>query len=79
MAALLQGALLKGDAGPALDLAGPEETPSPEWEAAADREKVSRTMFAQHSIKTEEVARELDAVRRAIGSASTSNVSFGKS
>ena len=70
MAALLHGALLKGDVSQlTLDLSGPEDTSlTKEWEAAADREKVSRTMFAQHSIKTDEVARELNDVRRAIGS-----------
>jgi superfamily II DNA or RNA helicase len=70
MAALLHGALLRGDASQlTLDLGGPEETTlSREWEAAADREKVSRTMFAQHGIKTDEVARELDDMRRTIGS-----------
>jgi len=40
-----------------------------DWENAADREKRSRTMFAQESIKFEEVAAELDAAERAIGSA----------
>jgi hypothetical protein len=39
-----------------------------EWQSAADREKRSRTMFAQHAIKTDEVAGELEAARRAIGS-----------
>jgi len=39
-----------------------------EWDRAADRERVSRRLFAQHGIKVEEVARELDAVRAAIGS-----------
>ena len=39
-----------------------------EWENAADRERRSRTMFAQESIKVEEVARELAAVQAAIGS-----------
>ena len=37
------------------------------WDAAADREKASRALFAQESIKVGEVARELDAVRAAIG------------
>jgi hypothetical protein len=70
MAALLQGALLKVDPSQlTLDLSGPEESSlTREWEAAADREKISRTMFAQHAIKTDEVARELDDVRAAIGS-----------
>ena len=39
-----------------------------EWEAAADKEKRSRTMFAQETIKVEEVRLELDAIRQAIGS-----------
>jgi len=39
-----------------------------EWEQAADREKRSRTVFAQETIKVDEVARELDSVREAIGS-----------
>jgi superfamily II DNA or RNA helicase len=38
-----------------------------QWDAASEREKVSRTIFAQHSIKTEEVEKELEAVRGAIG------------
>ncbi|MBI4369149.1 MAG: DEAD/DEAH box helicase [Elusimicrobia bacterium] len=40
------------------------------WEAAADREKRSRTMFAQESIDFQEVARELKATEQAIGSIS---------
>ncbi|HOX44530.1 MAG TPA: helicase-related protein [Myxococcota bacterium] len=39
-----------------------------EWEVSAEREKRSRTMFAQEGIKADEVARELQAVRAAIGS-----------
>ena len=39
-----------------------------EWEKAADREKRSRTLFAQESIKFEEVASELAAAEKAIGS-----------
>jgi superfamily II DNA or RNA helicase len=39
-----------------------------EWDEAADREQRSRTLFAQHAIKTDEVHRELVAVRDAIGS-----------
>ena len=37
------------------------------WEAVAAREKKSRTMFAQSSIKVEEVAAELEAARQAVG------------
>jgi superfamily II DNA or RNA helicase len=39
-----------------------------EWQDAADREARSRTMFAQETIKFGEVAREVEAVRSAIGS-----------
>lgn len=38
------------------------------WEAASEREKRSRTLFAQETIKVDEVARELHAVQSAIGS-----------
>ena len=38
------------------------------WRAASEREKRSRTMFAQESIKVDEVARALREVRDAIGS-----------
>ncbi len=38
------------------------------WAAAEQREKRSRTMFAQQAIRVEEVAAELDAARAAIGS-----------
>lgn len=37
------------------------------WKNAADKEKKSRSRFAQHSIRTDEVASELDAVKLAIG------------
>ena len=38
-----------------------------QWDASSEREKVSRTIFAQHSIKVDEVEKELNAVRGAIG------------
>lgn len=38
-----------------------------EWEDAAEREKRSRTLFAQHAIKTEEVEREVRRVRAGLG------------
>lgn len=38
------------------------------WEAASEREKRSRTLFAQETIKVDDVARELNAVQTAIGS-----------
>lgn len=39
------------------------------WEDAAERERRSRTLFAQESIKVDEVSRALAEARRAIGSA----------
>ena len=38
-----------------------------EWEKASEREKRSRTLFAQETIKVEEVAQELQSVQAAIG------------
>lgn len=40
---------------------------SEDWDRAADRERRSRTLFAQNSIKVEEVAKELTEVREALG------------
>src|SRR3989441_8443528 len=39
-----------------------------EWERSADREKRSRSMFAQETIREEEVAPEIKAVRDSLGS-----------
>jgi len=39
-----------------------------QWDAAAEREKQSRTMFAQQAIRVDEVATELSATRQAVGS-----------
>jgi len=39
-----------------------------QWENAAEREKRSRTVFAQETIKVDEVARELSEVQATIGS-----------
>jgi hypothetical protein len=39
-----------------------------EWDTVAEREKRSRTVFAQASIKVDEVAREVAATRAAVGS-----------
>ncbi len=38
-----------------------------EWSADAERERESRTRFAQHAISVEEVSRELEAARIALG------------
>jgi superfamily II DNA or RNA helicase len=70
MTALLHGALLRGDGSQlALDFASHDrETLEAEWEKAADREKRSRTLFAHDKLDPAEVASELQAVRRSIGS-----------
>jgi hypothetical protein len=38
------------------------------WEAASEREKRSRTLFAQETLKVDEVAQELKAAQAAVGS-----------
>ena len=38
-----------------------------EWDNARDREKVNRSLFAQHPLKPEDVETELEKVRKAIG------------
>ncbi|MEC7523851.1 MAG: helicase-related protein [Myxococcota bacterium] len=38
-----------------------------EWDAAVERERKSRALFAQHAIKVDEVAGEVQANRRALG------------
>ncbi len=76
--AVFEGLLLRGhDAGAsqAQLLPGFEEYFQPQrdavhekWDQASDREKASRTIFAQHGIKVEEVRQELQASREAMGS-----------
>ncbi|MFQ5744572.1 MAG: helicase-related protein [Acidobacteriota bacterium] len=75
--AVFEGLLLreKGSAGSQDLLPGLEEYIRPRkqdlheaWDSVAEREKRSRTMFAQESIHVDEVARELEAARRATGS-----------
>jgi hypothetical protein len=76
--ALLEGLLLRGYQAKNSDanlLPGMEEYFSKEmkqinkeWELSADREKQSRSIFAQVSIKPDEVQAELNASRDAIGS-----------
>jgi superfamily II DNA or RNA helicase len=69
--AVFEGMLLRGkkkDTGPGLfdDLEIPEELDH-QWKSATEREKQSRTLFAQQTIKVDEVVRELEAARDAIG------------
>jgi superfamily II DNA or RNA helicase len=74
--AIFEGLLLREQGGSAdLFLPGFEELFKPQkddllgkWENASENEKRSRTMFAQYAIKVEDVARELEEVRAAIGS-----------
>jgi superfamily II DNA or RNA helicase len=78
--AIFEGLLLRENTGhlsqseqlllPGMDVAWQHERDDlfREWEATSEREKRSRTMFAQEGIKVDEVAEELAAVRSAIGS-----------
>lgn len=74
--AIFEGLLLRESSGSTdLFLPGFEELLRPQkeelfgkWENASENEKKSRTMFAQYAIKVEDVARELEDVRNAIGS-----------
>ena len=74
--AIFEGLLLRGKGSDAqLLLPGWEQVIKPTedalsrvWNASAEREKRSRTMFAQELIKVDEVARELHATQAAIGS-----------
>lgn len=74
--AIFEGLLLRERSGGATELylPGLEEYIKPKkdelyeaWESAAAREKRSRTMFAQESIKVDEVAQELAAAKEAVG------------
>lgn len=70
--AIMEGLLLRGRDPDQLQfdevVASQRDELFAEWERAAEREKRSRTMFAQRSIKVDDVARELEATRQAIGS-----------
>jgi len=71
--AIMEGLILKGR-GDQLSLFEAPELESQrdvfhgEWDVAADREKRSRTVFAQEALKVDEVERELNETRAAIGS-----------
>jgi superfamily II DNA or RNA helicase len=52
---------------PLIDVAGMHR----EWDRAAEREKISRSRFAQHAIKPEEVAQELYASDAILGNPTT--------
>ena len=74
--ALFEGALFREQAGSGsrqlmldfIDDLGPKmQAIHDEWEKARDREKASRSRFAQHTLSPEAVAAELVSVRSAIG------------
>ncbi len=74
--AIFEGLLLREEAGPLSkgqtlifdDMFKPEiKQMHIDWDAIAEREKKSRTVFAQESIKVDEVAHELEEIRSAIG------------
>jgi len=74
--ALFEGLLLREQAGSISEqlqlfedfLKEKKESFHSEWEESAEREKRSRTIFAQETIKPEEVNRELEATRESQGS-----------
>jgi superfamily II DNA or RNA helicase len=71
--AIFEGLLLRSDAGTdqtTFDFAEPQRREVERvWERAREREKKSRSVFAQASIDVAEVAAELDAASEAIGAA----------
>lgn len=75
MEALLEGLILRGqrDANQLTFDLGLEERRNDlhrEWESAAERERASRTKYAQGTIHPEEVLREVSAARAALGGGS---------
>lgn len=72
--AIFEGLLLRENSGNvgqqiSFDFAAPiKEDLFSKWDNVTEREKRSRTVFAQESIKVEDVARELKAMQDAIGS-----------
>ncbi|SCE87761.1 SNF2 family N-terminal domain-containing protein [Micromonospora matsumotoense] len=62
-----QGSLFDADEYRAIDRRA--ATLAADWQSAAEREKTSRSRFAQHTIRPEEVAREVAAVRDTLGRA----------
>jgi superfamily II DNA or RNA helicase len=74
--AIFEGLILRGASGSSQDqlslhfdeLVEQSQALHSQWEAATERERRSRTMFAQEGIHVEEVARELQAVQQSIGS-----------
>ncbi|MGB3713183.1 MAG: hypothetical protein WA996_02020, partial [Candidatus Promineifilaceae bacterium] len=70
--ALMEGMLLRGSDANAGQLAfdylnDPANTIHLDWETTSNREHRSRTMFAQHAMKVDEVFPEWQAIREAVG------------
>jgi hypothetical protein len=69
--ALMEGLVLRGRDPDQLtldlDLSAATARLHRDWESAAEQEKQSQTKYAQRAIHTEEVAREIDAIREALG------------
>lgn len=72
--AIFEGLLLRGDRTSAEQMQMFEEFFKPkkeelytQWDSSADKEKKSRAMFAQQTIKVEEVAAELEQIRQSLG------------
>lgn len=69
--ALLEGLLLRGKDTEQLTfdlgLQAKTDTLHREWESAAEKERTSRTRYAQRTVRPEEVAAEVAAVRAALG------------
>ncbi len=68
--ALMEGGVLrKGQTGQQLGLfsSAKKKEIDTQWERAAEREKASRAIFAQHAVKVDEVRAELEATRQALG------------
>ncbi len=73
MQAIFSGESLKGGQQPSLfDYLDDSDAAVPEldslWESATEREKQSRTVFAQQTLKVDEVVQELKASQSAVGS-----------
>lgn len=73
--AIFEGLLLRGESASAEQQLLFEDFFKPKkedlfnkWDSSVEREKRSRTVFAQETIKVEEVVRELDSARKAVGS-----------
>jgi len=71
MNAILEGVVLREDQTSGTQLALPfaNRKLDIQWQAVADREKTSRSRFAQHALQPQEVAAELAAARRVLGDA----------